>query len=142
MMKFSNGGPALEPDELARIEQQWGIALPAALRRMYLRSNGGSPCPYVFENDELDTVVSEFLPLSGRTGTAIQAWTRLVKERALLGDNYFPFAVDGGGDYFFVDCHSAEGNVFFYRSDTQLDDERLLDLRMGLDEFWACLKEE
>ena len=29
-----------------------------------LASNGGEPDPYVFENDELDTVVSKFLPLS------------------------------------------------------------------------------
>ena len=33
------------------------------------------------------------------------------------------------------------GAVYIYRSDTSLDD-RLLDLRMELDDFWASLKEE
>jgi hypothetical protein len=141
MITFTSGGPALSSADVTNAERKLGITFPAALRRAYLSSNGGSPYPYVFENDDLDTVVTEFLPLSGRTGTAIQTWTRLIREQGLLPERYFPFAVDGGGDYFFVDCASPEGAVYIYRSDTSLDD-RLLDLRMELDDFWASLKEE
>jgi hypothetical protein len=108
---------------------------------MYLASNGGEPDPYVFENDELDTVVSEFLPLRSESrGTAVRSYKLLVLERAVVSPNLFPFAVDGGGDYFFVDTETPDGKVFFFRSDAA--DPSLVSLGIDINEFWAALKPE
>jgi len=108
---------------------------------MYLASNGGEPDPYVFENDELDTVVSEFLPLRSESrGTAVQTYKLLVLERAIVSPNFFPFAVDGGGDYFFIDTKTPDGKVFLFRSDAAAPS--LVSLGINLNEFWASLKPE
>jgi hypothetical protein len=110
------------------------------LRGQYLKSNGGTPDPYVYEDDDVDTVVSEFLPLVSCRAkrTAFNVYENLVLAKALVPLQFFPFAVDGGGDYFFVDCSSANENVSFFVG----DDRSLLRLSVGLPEFWARLKQE
>jgi hypothetical protein len=49
--------------------------------------------------------------------------------------------VDGGGDYFFVDCSTAAGSVSFYRGDSSTG-EPLLDLELTFEQFWQSLKPE
>jgi len=119
------------------------VTLPDPLRRQYLRANGGSPDPYVFENDELDTVVAAFLPLTatGDGDTAVETYADLVASKGIVPRHFFPFAVDGGGDYFFVDTATAEGAVYFYRSDSA-EAAGLVPLHLGVDDFWSALKPE
>lgn len=75
-------------------------------------------------------------------GRAEDTYRLLVRERHLVPSNFFPFAVDGAGDYFFVDTATDHGAVyFFYRSDRPVED-RLLDLQVGVREFWSRLKAE
>jgi hypothetical protein len=141
-MEFLNPDRPLTDGMISLCEDACGLVLPDPVRQIYLRSNGGEPEPYVFQNDELDTVISQFLPLvSESRGTAVQSYRRLVAEKALVPANLFPFAVDGGGDYFFVDCKTAEGAVYFYRSDTGFD-EKLVPLGLNFDKFWGALVSE
>jgi len=132
----------LSLEQIWAVERQLGFALPESLKRSYLAANGGEPEPYVFENDDVDTVVSQFLPLiSPKRSTSVDIYRRLVLQKQLVDSRFFPFAVDGGGDYFFVDVLTPEGEVYFYRSDNDPGDE-LLDLHMGLNKFWSSLREE
>lgn len=140
-VNFANPDPPITEDEIRQCEFDCGIRLPPPLRSTYVASNGGEPDSYVFENDELDTVVSEFLPLRSESReTAVQTYQILVMERAIVSRNFFPFAVDGCGDYFFVDTETPDGRVFFFRSDSVAPS--LVFLGMGLNEFWASLKPE
>ena len=141
-MQFLNPDPPLTEADIAGCEAACRLRFPAPMRACYLGSNGGKPDPYVFENDEVDTVVARFLPLvSGSRGTAVQSYQRLVSQQAIVPPQFFPFAVDGGGDYFFADTNSPEAMVSFFRADAD-EDERLLPLNLGIDEFWAFLKPE
>lgn len=144
MVTFHNREENLSSFEIDDVEVRLGLRFPAVLRAHFLNVNGGQPDPYVFEDTELDTVVSECLPLksSHGTGTAVDAYNHLILSKCLAPLAYFPFAVDGGGDYFFCDCSTAEGTVYFYRSDSLDDRTKLLSLGVGFKEFWACLKPE
>ncbi|MBZ9794587.1 SMI1/KNR4 family protein [Mesorhizobium sp. ES1-4] len=136
-MEFLNPDQLLTDAMIDQCEEACRLVFPAPVREFYLKANGGEPEFYVFQNDELDTAVSEFLPLVSRSrGTAVQSYRRLVTEKALVPVNLFPFAVDGGGDYFFVDTSTAEGAVYFYRSDT-VRDEKLVPLNLNFAAFWA-----
>jgi hypothetical protein len=141
-MIFLDSQDAISMAELQRLEAVMSLVFPEPVKLCYLESNGGSPSPYVFTNDDIDTIVSEFLPLKSTTsGTAVESYRRLVLVAKLVPRSLFPFAVDGGGDYFFVDCASPSGRVYFYRSDTNGTDP-LVDLRLGFQEFWESLKPE
>ncbi len=143
-MLFEDADKGVTDSELAGVESTLGFKLSPGLRQQYLSTNGGSPMPYVYEDDNLDTVVTSFLPiLSGRgRRTALDSYDRLVRVGKIVPASFFPFAIDGGGDYFFVDCSSDAGMVFFYRSDTSDEGSPLLPLGVTIDEFWRRLKDE
>ena len=141
-MKFINSEPPIGAREITNAETTFGITFPPAVRNLYLSANGGNPEPYVFETDKIDTVIAEFLPLkSSRKGTALKSYERLVLDKKLVPQQFFPFAIDGGGDYFFVDCSTSNGAVFFYKSDSAASDH-LLNLKLGFEQFWGLLKGE
>src|SRR5258707_4129116 len=101
-MNFINPSSSIAPQDIADAEAVLGVNLPPPVRELYLSENGGSPESYVFEDENIDTVVSEFLPLkSERRGSAMKSYERLVLDKKLAPRNFLPFAVDGGGDYFF-----------------------------------------
>lgn len=143
-MRFDNPEVPVTSDEIKVIESNLSLSIPQELKEQYLRSNGGSPDPYVYEDDNVDTVVASFLPLVSSRGkrTAVDTYEHLVQSQKIVPQHYFPFAVDGGGDYFFVDCSSENGMVFLYRSDFAVDDGPLVPLKVGVGEFWSRLKPE
>lgn len=141
-MRFLESNAPASEEQIAKCEAACGVTLPAPLKACYSKSNGGVPEPYVFENDDLDTVVSEFLPLVLRgPSSAVRTYLTLVRERKIVPARFFPFAVDGGGDYFLVDTASRKGAVYFFRGDSDGPD-RLLSLYLGVLEFWEALKPE
>jgi cell wall assembly regulator SMI1 len=142
-MKFDNKDRDVTADEIASAEAEIGIKFPEALRTLFLENNGGDPDPYVFESEMLQTAVSETLPLfsSEGRGTALDTYRNLVLGKQIVPKKFFPFAVDPGGDYFFVDCSNAEGTVYFFRSDIATG-EHLENLGLSLDLFWKSLVEE
>ncbi len=130
----------ITPQDIADVETQLGLRFPAAVRTLYLSANGGIPDPAGFQDEKLDTLVAEFLPLKVENGdTAIAAYHDLVLDRKVVPVNFFPFAVDAGGDYFFVDTTSPEGAVYFHRHDTA-SSTPLIKLNIGIDRFWSSLK--
>jgi hypothetical protein len=143
-MQFTNLDRKLSNEEILNVESDLGISFPESLRDLFANHNGGQPEPYVFQEQGLHTVVNETLPLfsgEGR-GTAVRTYQLLVIERQIVRKNFFPFAVDAGGDYFFADCNASNSPVYFYRSDVGVDRNRLLDLNLTLNEFWDCLQPE
>jgi hypothetical protein len=143
-VSFTDSEQPLSAKEIDAIADSVGLTFPSALKAHYLHANGGAPEPYVFEDDSVSTVVSEVLPLKARrgVGTAVQSYRRLALEKRLIPKHMFPFAVEGGGDYFLVDCSSESGEVFYYRHDTAFENNRVRSLGVDLEGFWDKLKEE
>jgi len=135
----------LSTSQIRASESALNLRLPSFLWRLYRRTNGGSPEAYVFASDVLETVVNEVLPLVrtfGGLSGAVRSYERLVVELELAPRTFFPFAVDGGGDYFLTDCSTRDGEVYFLDGRGATPDERLHKLNMGLGEFFASLKTE
>jgi hypothetical protein len=143
-MQFTNLDRTLSDEEIENVESDLGISFPQSLRDLFANHNGGEPDPYVFLEQGLHTVVNGTLPLISDEdrGTAVRTYQLLVVQRQLVRKNFFPFAVDAGGDYFFVDCDTPDSKVYFYRSDSNLDRNPLIDLNLTLSEFWDCLQPE
>jgi hypothetical protein len=132
--KFSEA-PVTESD-LAAAEKKLRIRLPAPVRALYLKTNGGRPLDTTFL--PVDTVIGMFLPLSSERpiSTLVNSYEDLVRHKELVPRHFCPFAYDGGGDYFFVDTKTEKGDVYFYDSQ---DDEPIVNLDMDFDTFWASL---
>ena len=142
-MEFTNTDMVLLEEDVQRVEAEIELSFPPSLRCHFLTNNGGEPEPYVFENGvlQISTVVSETLPLltANERGTAVAAYQNQIIGKALAPRTFFPFAVDGGGDYFLVNCDS--GAVYFMKSDRYPDIE-LVDLHLDLEGFWESLQDE
>ncbi|MCZ7606405.1 MAG: SMI1/KNR4 family protein [Planctomycetota bacterium] len=144
-MHFENQDVKVGADQLDEVEGRFGVRFPPPLRKLFLHNNGGDPIPYCVERDGLRTVVNETLPIVSGEGreTADDVYTDLVLVKKIVPPNYFPFAIDAGGDYFFVDCDSPTGTVHFFKSDSLLpDNQKLFPLKLGLDEFFNSLVPE
>lgn len=143
-MQFTDLDCKLSREMVENVETDLGISFPESLKDLFVKFNGGDPDPYVFQNFDLNTVVNATLPLisTQNRGTALYSYQLLVVERQIVNKNYFPFAVDAGGDYFFVDCDTADARVYFYLSDAGEDRRGLLDLELTLNEFWDHLEPE
>ena len=140
-MKFENSRAPLTNEALSSAEAEIGLRFPPGLREHYLRSNGGVPDPYVFRRGGIMVAVSECLPLrvdSPRGISAIDTYRTLLSKGNLLPQYLFPFAIDGGGNLFLVDCRSDEGSVYVWWQD--VPNNNLLDLRTGISEFWSYLE--
>ena len=142
-MTFTNHDKSLSLKEIEQVEKSIGINFPEPLRQFFQKNNGAEPDPYVLKTDSLDTIVSETIPLlSGKgRGTAENSYNRLIRQRSLVDEKYFPFAVDGGGDYFFVNCEDQRASVYFYRSDS-FSPSSLVKVSESLEDFWQMLTQE
>lgn len=137
-MRFLGAKEPLTEEQLDAYEHRLGLTFPPPLRKHYLRTNGGSPEPYMYEDENVDTVVNDCLPLLPAGESAVSVYNDHVLAKGFVPRHFFPFAVDPGGDYFYVDTSSADGTVYLYRHDTAF--EHLIPLNVGLDEFWSRLK--
>jgi cell wall assembly regulator SMI1 len=140
-MKFTHSKDPLTIEQITSFERELGLQFPQSLRAHFLRANGGRPdlCIYDDEADSnVGVVVSECLPIRHEGESAIIVYKDQVLSKALLPKHFFPFAVDPGGDYLYVDCSSESGMVYLYLHDTV--GEPLVPFKVGLDEFWSRLK--
>lgn len=142
-MKFTKQERRLSEDDIFHAEDEVGIDFPGPLRDLYRETNGGYPSRYIYRDEEVETVVAQLLPLraEGTRGTSVKSYTRLVVRLELVPAHFFPFAVDGGGDYFFIDCESSNGVVYLYQADND-DSRRFRCLGVGVAEFWGALTTE
>jgi hypothetical protein len=139
MVEYSNSMDPATDEQIDDLERRVGLSFPAALRRLFREANGGRPSPYVYRDDNNDTDVSECLAIREGKGSALWTYELLVLSKRLVPKQFFPFAVDSGGDCFFVDCSPGKGGVWIYVHDTSF--EHLRFLCVGLDEFWSHLVE-
>jgi cell wall assembly regulator SMI1 len=142
-MLFENQDKPMPPEEIDSIEAELGICFPNSLKNLFLENNGGSPIPYVLRTQSHHTTISETLPLKSAEGrgTAVDTYKSLVLGRNLVSRQLFPFAVDSGGDYFFIDCTPNHESIYFYKADSTFN-RNLSDLCMSLDAFWNSLIDE
>ena len=142
-MIFENQDRLVTAKEIDGVETDLGMRFPNSLKKLFIENNGGSPIPYVLHTQDHYTTVSETLPLlsdEGR-GTAVESYKTLILERNLVPSKLFPFAVDSGGDYFFVDCTPNQESVFLYKADSAFG-KNLNNLGMTLEGFWNSLIDE
>jgi hypothetical protein len=137
MVEFSESMTPASDEQIAAVERRVGLSFPLALRRIFREANGGRPYPYVYRDDNNDTDVSECLAIREGQGSALWTYELLVLSKHLVPAQYFPFAVDSGGDCFLVDCSPGAGGVWTYVHDTAF--EHLRFLCESLDEFWSRL---
>jgi len=137
-MIINDSEEPLTEENINFFERELALQFPLSLREHFLRANGGRPDLNVYEYDNVDTDVSEFLPLRYGRGSAISVYQNHVLSKGFVPRHFFPFAVDGGGDYFYVDCSTEDGMVYLYRHDTAF--EHIVPLNVGIDEFCSRLK--
>jgi len=135
-MKFENSRAPLTNEELSAAEAEIGVRFPPGLRDHYLRTNGGVPDPYIFRRGNIEVAISQCLPLraDGRRISAMDVYRHLVLKQGVIPKYLFPFAIDGGGNPFLVDCRTDEGWVYVWWHD--VSDNNLDDLRTGIGAFW------
>ena len=110
---FRNSAAAVGEAELQSLAALIGFDPPAALRRHYLRSNGGTPVLTAWELHSGEfLVVSEFLPVGplepGKR--TIASTLEILQQRGVLKPGLVPFARDWGGNCV---CFDAAGAVYF-----------------------------
>jgi hypothetical protein len=141
-MNWQHSGPQLTEAQLAQAEANSGLRLPQALREHYLRVNGGRPVPHTFDHGGVCVDVSECLPLEsdGTCLSAIATYRMMALSKRAFPRRFFPFAVDGGGNLFLVDCESSEAGVYVWWHDVACDN--FLDLKVTFGEFWTHFRED
>lgn len=138
-MRFVDCKAPPTDEQIASFERDLGLHFPSALRGLYLYANGGTPDPYVYEDDNVNTVVLSCYPLQRGRGSAVDVYEDLVVKKEVVPRHFFPLTSDGGGDVFFVDCSSENGAVYLWHHELG-DDDPLVCLHVGVDEFWTRLK--
>jgi len=139
MVKFSDCIDPASDEQVDDLERQVGLRFPNGLRRLFREANGGRPNPCIYRDDNNDTDVSECLAIRDGRGSALWTYELLVLSKRLVPEWFFPFAVDSGGDCFFVSCSPAEAGVYVYVNDTAFEHVRLLSA--SIEEFWSRLVE-
>lgn len=137
MVTFSECIEPATDEQIDDLERRVGLRFPSGLRRLFSEANGGRPNPYIYRDDNNDTDVSECLAIREGKGSAMWTYELLVLSKRLVPKQFFPFAVDSGGDCFFVDCSPAKGCVYVYVHDTAFEHVRLLCA--NLEDFWSRL---
>ena len=138
-MKFENTGTVTMAEDLSSAEAEIGLSFPTGLREHFLRANGGVPEPYIFRRENVTVAMSECLPLraDGRGVSALNVYRMLALDKGVIPKYLFPFAVDGGGNLFVIDCRSGDGWVYIWWHD--VPDDSLLDLHTRISDFWSHL---
>lgn len=139
MVEFSECDPPASNSEIVALEERLGFRIPSEIRDLVGRANGGRPTPSIFRGSVGSTDVSECLALRDAQGSIEWTYNQLVRNKKATPSHYLPFAIDSGGNTFFVDCDSPEQEVYLLLHDPQF---KLLPLDIGLRNFWGSLETE
>lgn len=125
---------------LSEVQLMLELSFPEPFVQFYLQANGGRPNRYMFITDDIELAINDVLPLISKadSDTAIKAYEELVINDSLPSKQFFPFAVDPGGEYFLVDCGSSEGSVYFLKSDCG----HVIKISRSFNEFLDSLSSE
>ena len=130
--------------DLDLLQQRFGFKLPEIVRDHFLKNNGGVPNPHVFILDHFiaTEVACSLSVITNSGGTLVgDVYGRFVSN-GWIAEGLLPFAVDAGGDYFFVDCRSDRLDTYFYDTQVRTEGPGLVDLERGFLDFWETLSSE
>lgn len=118
-IEFKNPDVPISPSVFDAFELEFELTIPEVVKLFYCANNGGEPSHFIFRTEDHELIVNAVLPFVSNTTphTAVYCYRSLVLSKKLVSRNFFPFAIDPGGEYFFVDCTSSEGPVVTFNSD-------------------------
>jgi cell wall assembly regulator SMI1 len=99
--------PAL-PDEIASLEEWWGVSLPDDYKQVVMLHQGMSPRPNAFDVGKGENVIAALLIISPdeqQHAYSIKGTYAQVKPH--VPDGIYPLAVTGTGDYVCFDYREA-----------------------------------
>jgi hypothetical protein len=145
-------GTVTETD-LLEAQREVGLIFPPGLKNSFVRARGGRPEPPLFSYKGKSALVDCTLPLASQGQSVLAGCTpRLASQRnsAVLAydhlvnrwkapKNLFPFAYDGAGNLFCVDCDTSTGMVFVFLLDLGLEDQTV-PLDVDIDDFWTHMR--
>jgi len=102
-------GNPLTAEDLANLEEQLDLTLPAQYRQFLLRSNGGLPSPDVVDVEGLEGGMADiqvFFRIGGSVESSELSWNKNVLSDR-LPPRMLPVACDSGGSRF---CLSVSGD--------------------------------
>jgi hypothetical protein len=134
---FSKCGPAIENVDIEQLERELGVSLPASMKALYLKYNGGMPTRDWFPMaDEWEPIwIHEFLPIATTMidRPTIRSMYFQVVGKAGYPQSFIPFAVDPGTNLFCLD--SADGSIHYWLTDVSSDDLSVAENRGKADRF-------
>lgn len=136
MVDFTECEEAATERDIEGLERRLGFPLPEGVRWLVTTANGGRPSPSVFRGAGGTTDVSTCLALRDREGSLWWTYELFVLQKRAAPASYLPFALDSGGNVFFVERESDE--VFLLTHDPVF---RLHDVGVTLARFWEHLSE-
>lgn len=125
---------SLTNQDLDDVEKKLGFLLPLELKHHYLQFNGGTPeKAHWFIDEELYFEIANFKSIKygeDEFSTIEDTYLRQTKD-GVINDNFLPFAIDWGGNYFCIDLTTHE--IVIYFMDT--DKNRIRILEKGFKKF-------
>lgn len=124
---------SVSDEQLAALEQDHNLKLPALLRDFYKRYCGIPIHPVTFTVDGQSFTVTQFIPLFSGSMSA----DHILDIYRLCGrfpEGYFPLAVSGTGDDYFLDTRTD--TIYWVSMDQPHKPVRLIQ---GLEQFFSLL---
>jgi len=130
--------------DIAAVEAQFGVTLPADLRECVLKHNGARPEPNVFDlPDGNSSVFESLLSFCSQDENSVVRWVE--DQRTSLPHNTVPFALDPFGNLICLQYGSRNALVRVVFWDHEVagtsPDEAIVELSDSFDEFLALLYE-
>ena len=140
-VSFDAVGQLPNESDMRKLVALVGFEIPDVVKVYFMQFGGGVPNPFLLRiQDFVDTEVSYLLSiLADSGGPSIGDVYLNFRESERVPQGFLPFAVDGGGDFFFVNCLKSSTPTFFYDSKVN---RRLIDLDRGFEDFWDLLESE
>jgi hypothetical protein len=92
------------PEVVAAFESRYGIKIPSEYLSLLQFSNGGHPELDSYETELGWLSVNRFYSLDTENGSVDNLWVAMEQWRVVLGGMSIPFANDGGGNVYFLNC--------------------------------------
>lgn len=137
--RVSRDGPSVAV--ILAFEQEFGVQIPQEYIRLMDHSNGGHPELNSIEpmgrSDIASRSIDHFYYLDDDREGAASLWSATKAWHSILGKNYLPFAVDGGGNPFVFDLTAMPHAIKACLHDEQF---ALVDMAKSFDQFIDALK--
>jgi len=137
VVEFTEVETPASASQIHAFEARVGCRFPPRLMRLFLETNGGRPSHNFYGDGGNAREVFHCLPLREGRNSVQHIYEILVHRKRLFPAHFVPFAVDPGGDTFFIDCDSPNGLVYLF--DHEDVDNYCKPLNVTIDEFFDKL---